>query len=36
LPDDRGLLGQLVKNVSFFNARDYFGFRLGRAAAGAA
>jgi glucuronate isomerase len=35
LPDDRPLLGQLVKNVGFANARDYFGFRLGRAAAGA-
>ena len=33
LPDDRPLLAQLVTNVSFANARDYFGFRLGRAAA---
>lgn len=32
LPDDRALLGRLVANVSFFNARDYFGFPLGRAA----
>jgi glucuronate isomerase len=35
LPDDRPLLAQLVKNVAFANARDYFGFRPGRAAAGA-
>jgi glucuronate isomerase len=34
LPDDRDLLGQLVQNVCFFNARDYFGFALGRAADG--
>lgn len=33
LPDDRELLGRLVRNVCFFNARDYFGFTLGRAAA---
>ncbi|MBE3133775.1 MAG: glucuronate isomerase [Acidobacteria bacterium] len=26
LPDDREALGRLVSNVSFFNARDYFGF----------
>ena len=32
LPDDREALGRLVANVSFFNARDYFGFELGRAA----
>jgi glucuronate isomerase len=32
LPDDRRALGALVANVSFFNARDYFGFRLGEAA----
>jgi len=25
-------LGHLVANVCFFNARDYFGFALGRAA----
>jgi glucuronate isomerase len=35
LPHDRPLLAQLVRNVGFANARDYFGFRLGRAAAGA-
>jgi glucuronate isomerase len=35
LPDDRPLLAQLVRNVAFANARDYFGFRLGQAAAGA-
>jgi glucuronate isomerase len=34
LPDDRELLGSLVSNVCFFNARDYFGFPLGAAAAG--
>ena len=32
LPDDRETLGRLVANVCFFNARDYFGFPLGRAA----
>ena len=32
LPDDKGLLGKLVADVSFRNARDYFGFRLGKAA----
>jgi glucuronate isomerase len=32
LPDDRDALGRLVQNVCFFNARDYFGFPLGRAA----
>ena len=35
LPEDRDLLGALVQNVCFFNARDYFGFTLGRAADGA-
>ena len=35
LPDDRELLGRLVRDVSFANARDYFGFALGAAAAGA-
>jgi glucuronate isomerase len=35
LPDDRDALGRLVADVSFFNARDYFGFALGRAADGA-
>jgi len=25
LPDDRSLLGRLAQDVSFFNARDYFG-----------
>jgi glucuronate isomerase len=32
LPDDRELLGRLVQSVCFANARDYFGFTLGRAA----
>lgn len=36
LPDDRELLGRLVRNVAFCNARDYFGFTLGRAAESAA
>ncbi len=34
LPDDRGALGNIVARVCFFNARDYFGFPLGKAAAG--
>jgi glucuronate isomerase len=34
VPDDRDLLGRLVRNVCFFNARDYFGFPLGSAARG--
>lgn len=32
LPDDRELLGDVVRGVCFLNARDYFGFTLGRAA----
>jgi len=35
LPDDREALGRLVRDVAFVNARDYFGFPLGRAAVGA-
>jgi glucuronate isomerase len=34
LPDERDALGALVSRVCFFNARDYFGFPLGEAAAG--
>jgi len=34
LPDDRALLGAMVRNVCFFNARNYFGFPLGTAANG--
>ena len=34
LPDDRAALGAIVEGVCFFNARDYFGFPLGEAAAG--
>jgi glucuronate isomerase len=34
LPDDRALLGAMVRNVCFFNARNYFGFPLGSAADG--
>jgi len=34
LPDDRALLGRMVRNICFFNARDYFGFPLGKAAGG--
>jgi len=26
VPDDFELLGNLVKNVSYFNAKKYFGF----------
>jgi glucuronate isomerase len=33
LPDDREQLGRLVQDICFFNARGYFGFTLGRAAA---
>jgi glucuronate isomerase len=33
LPDDRELLAGLVRNVSFENAKRYFGFPLGRAGA---
>lgn len=33
LPDDRELLGKLVADVSFRNARDYFGFQPGKLAA---
>jgi hypothetical protein len=32
LPDDRKALGNLVAKVGFYNARDYFGFALGRCA----
>lgn len=32
VPDDRKSLGALVANISFYNARDYFGFKLGEAA----
>jgi glucuronate isomerase len=32
LPDDREALGSLVAGVCFYNARDYFGFALGRCA----
>jgi glucuronate isomerase len=35
LPDDRAALSAMVADICFFNARDYFGFPLGRAAAGA-
>jgi glucuronate isomerase len=34
LPDDREALGRLVRHVCFFNAREYFGFPLGKAAEG--
>lgn len=36
VPDDRTLLGRLIENVCFGNARDYFGFALGSAAGGRA
>jgi glucuronate isomerase len=32
LPDDPEALGELVASVSFYNARNYFGFTLGDAA----
>ena len=32
LPDDKDLLGKLVADISFRNARDYFGFKLGSVA----
>jgi glucuronate isomerase len=32
LPDDRSLLGDVVRGVCFENARGYFGFELGKAA----
>jgi glucuronate isomerase len=35
LPDDRELLARLVRNVSFENAKRYFGFPLGSVAKGA-
>ena len=31
VPDDRDLLGRLISNVCFFNAKSYFGFPLGSA-----
>jgi glucuronate isomerase len=34
LPDEREALGALVQGICFLNARDYFGFPLGAAAAG--
>lgn len=36
LPDDRPLLGRLVEDVSFFNAKAYLGIPLGRLGRGAA
>jgi glucuronate isomerase len=33
LPGDLAQLGRLVQDICFFNARDYFGFALGHAAA---
>ena len=32
LPDDRALLGKVVADICFRNARDYFGFKLGKVA----
>jgi glucuronate isomerase len=32
VPDDRALLGRLIENVCFANARGFFGFALGTAA----
>jgi glucuronate isomerase len=31
IPDDEALLGKLVSDISFRNARDYFGFELPKA-----
>jgi len=28
LPDDKGLLGSLIENICYRNAREYFGFEL--------
>jgi glucuronate isomerase len=30
VPDDRALLGRMVQDIAFFNARDYLGLELGR------
>jgi glucuronate isomerase len=27
-PDDIGLLGKMVRDISYNNARDYFGFDI--------
>jgi glucuronate isomerase len=35
IPDDRALLGRLVADVAFFNARAYFGLELGALGSGA-
>jgi glucuronate isomerase len=34
VPDDRRLLGRLVQDVSYFNAREYLGLETGRVANG--
>ncbi len=34
VPDDRDLLARVAQDVAFYNARDYFRFPLGGAAAG--
>jgi glucuronate isomerase len=34
LPDDRALLGRLIQDISFFNARAYLGLELGKVARG--
>jgi glucuronate isomerase len=36
LPDDRALLGRLVADVCFFNARDYLGIPMGTLGRGVA
>jgi glucuronate isomerase len=36
LPDDFELVGGMVRNICFANARDYFGLELAPAYAGAA
>ena len=34
IPDEREILGRMVRDISFANARDFFGFKLGAAANG--
>jgi glucuronate isomerase len=34
IPDDRELLGRMLRNICYANARDFFGLAPGTAAAG--
>jgi glucuronate isomerase len=36
LPDDRQLLGNVARDIAFFNARDYLGLPLGKLGRGVA